>query len=149
MVHIERTALVLHAASRMHALVADIDAYPRFLPWCSATASRPISRNEVEATLQIDFRGVRQRFTTRNRTLDDLSIELRLVDGPFKSLEGLWSFSPLKNDACKVRLVLSYQLASGLLERVVGPLFHHIAGTLVEAFVRRADNLGDPPPDAR
>ncbi len=149
MVHIERSALVLHAADRMHALVADIGAYPQFLPWCRASEVRSIDADEVEATLHIEYRGIRQRFTTRNRTSADGSIELRLVSGPFKSLEGKWSFAVLRRDASKVHLELSYQLASGLLEHVVGPMFNYIAGTLVDAFVRRADSLDDTHADAR
>ncbi|MFM9884557.1 MAG: type II toxin-antitoxin system RatA family toxin [Burkholderiales bacterium] len=148
MVHIERSALVLHPALLMHALVADIAAYPQFLPWCQGSESRRIAPDEVEATLQIEYRGVRQRFTTRNRTHPDHSIALALVDGPFKHLDGRWSFAPLRSDASKVHLVLNYQLASGLLEHVVGPMFSFIAGTLVDAFVRRADSLGNGKLDA-
>jgi len=141
MVRIERSALVMHPASRMSALVADIDAYPQFLPWCSGAEARVLANDTVEATLHVEFRGLRQRFTTRNRTLADGAIELALVDGPFRSLEGLWQFVPLRADASKVQLVLSYQLASGLLEHVAGPAFQYIAGTMVEAFTKRADAL--------
>ena len=141
MVHIERSALVLHPALVMQALVSDIAAYPQFLPWCRGSERRLIAPDEVEATLHIEFRGIRQRFTTRNRTHSDQSIELKLVEGPFNHLDGRWSFVPLGSDASKVNLVLNYQLASGLLEHVVGPMFSFIAGTLVDAFVRRADSL--------
>ncbi len=149
MVHIERSALVLHSALMMHGLVSDIAAYPQFLPWCRASESRLLAPDLVEATLHIEFRGVRQRFTTRNRTHPDQSIALELVDGPFKQLDGRWSFVPLRSDASKVNLVLDYQLASGLLEHVVGPMFSFIAGTLVDAFVRRADSFGKGELDAR
>lgn len=148
MVRIERSALVLFSAEQMHALVADIEAYPTFLPWCRASASRRLGPRQVEATLQIEYRGVRQRFTTQNETADDLSIALKLVDGPFRSLDGLWSFTPLQRNASRVQLVLNYQLASGLLEHLIGPMFNHIAGTLVDAFVRRADTLANQAADA-
>ncbi|MFN0305078.1 MAG: type II toxin-antitoxin system RatA family toxin [Burkholderiales bacterium] len=148
MVHIERSALVLHPAFVMHALVADIPAYPQFLPWCQGSERRLIAPDEVEATLHIEFRGIRQRFTTRNKTHPDQSIELKLVEGPFNHLDGRWSFVPLGADASKVHLVLNYQLASGLLEHLVGPMFSFIAGTLVEAFVRRAESLDQGKRDA-
>jgi ribosome-associated toxin RatA of RatAB toxin-antitoxin module len=148
MVRIERSALVLFSVERMHALVADIEAYPTFLPWCRATKCRQIGPKEVEATLQIEYRGIRQQFTTRNTTLDDLSIALRLADGPFKALDGLWTFTPLQPNASRVQLVLNYQLANGLLEHLIGPMFNHIAGTMVDAFVRRADALANQAADA-
>jgi ribosome-associated toxin RatA of RatAB toxin-antitoxin module len=148
MVRIERSALVMFSAEQMHALVADIGAYPSFLPWCRSCDCRQIGPQEVEATLHIEYRGVRQRFTTRNTTQDDLSIALRLVDGPFKALDGLWTFTPLQHNASRVQLVLSYQLASGLLEHLIGPMFNHIAGTMVEAFVRRAEALANQAADA-
>jgi ribosome-associated toxin RatA of RatAB toxin-antitoxin module len=127
----------------MYALVADARSYPAFLPWCRGADVRDMATDEVEATLHIEFRGIRQRFTTRNRLLPESAIELNLVDGPFRSLDGRWTFTALETRASKVSLALSYEFASGVLEHLVGPAFSIISSTLVDAFVKRADALGD------
>jgi ribosome-associated toxin RatA of RatAB toxin-antitoxin module len=66
---------------------------------------------------------------------------MRLVRGPFRYLEGDWRFTQLGEAGCRIDFQLAYQIASPLLERVVGPVFNHIANTFVDAFVRRADAL--------
>ena len=68
-------------------------------------------------------------------------IRMRLVDGPFRSLDGTWRFNPLAPDACKIEFTLNYEFSSGLLDRLVGPVFGHIAGTMVDAFLKRAESV--------
>ena len=68
----------------------------------------------------------------------------RIVDGPFRDLDGSWRFSPLGEDACKIEFRLRYEFSSKLLERLVGPVFHYIANSLVEVFVKRARQLHGP-----
>ncbi|MCL4798292.1 MAG: type II toxin-antitoxin system RatA family toxin [Burkholderiales bacterium] len=141
MVTVERSALVGHSAPALFAVVADVEAYPAFLPWCAAAGVTRREAGAVVATLSIDYRGVRQRFTTRNEMLDGERIDMRLVDGPFRRLDGTWAFTPLASSACRVDFRLAYELASPLLARAIGPAFEHITNTLVDAFVRRADAL--------
>jgi len=64
-----------------------------------------------------------------------------LLSGPFRHLQGTWHFNALSPEASKVSLHLEYQFASGLLDRLIGPVFEHIANTFVDAFVRRAQEL--------
>lgn len=141
MVIVERQALVPYSATRMYALVEDIEAYPRFLPWC--TAAEVTCRDAVTtvATLHIEYRGVRQQFTTENRKRPGERIELSLLSGPFQSLRGEWRFVALAADACRVELSLAYELASPILDRLLGPAFNHIGNTFVDAFVRRAESI--------
>lgn len=138
---VERSALVAHGAATMFALVENIESYPLFLPWCRATEVRLREPERTIATIHIDYRGVRQSFTTENAKEADASIAMRLVEGPFRKLEGLWQFRPLAEDASKVELRLAYQLASPMLARLVGPVFEGIANSMVDAFVRRADAI--------
>ena len=141
MIVVERSVLVEYSADQMRALVEDVDSYPKFLPWCSGSQVAPVTPELVEATIEISFRGIRQAFTTRNRTELDGSIHrihMILVNGPFKSLEGDWQFQPLSDTACKVILSLQYEFSSKLLEKAIGPVFRHITDTLVDAFVQRA-----------
>jgi ribosome-associated toxin RatA of RatAB toxin-antitoxin module len=139
MVTVERQALVPYSAARMYALVEDVESYPRFLPWCSGAAVEFRDALRTVATLHVEYRGVRQQFTTENRKRPGERIELGLVRGPFRSLRGEWRFAALAEDACRVELSLAYQLRSALLERLFGPAFDHIANTFVDAFVRQAD----------
>jgi ribosome-associated toxin RatA of RatAB toxin-antitoxin module len=139
MVIVERQALVGHSAARMYALVEDVESYPRFLPWCSGAEVAFRDAERTVATLHVEYRGVRQQFTTANRKRPGERIELELVRGPFRSLRGEWRFVALAADACRVELSLAYQLGSALLDRLAGPAFDHIANTFVDAFVRRAD----------
>ena len=136
---VERSALVGHEAAAMYALVEDIESYPRFLPWCRATEVRVREPERTVATIHIDYRGVRQAFTTENVKRDGEAIAMTLVSGPFRQLEGLWRFHPLAPGASKVELRLAYQIASPVLARLIGPVFEGIANSMVDAFVKRAD----------
>ena len=136
---IEKSVLVQHSAANMFALVADIPAYPEFLPWCGGAEVESRDGSRVTATITIDFHGIRQRFTTVNDQHPVERIDLQLVEGPFSKLTGQWRFTALAPDACKVELMLDYEFNNFLLGKVVGPVFHHIATTMVESFVRRAD----------
>ena len=79
--------------------------------------------------------------TTENEKLIPLRMTLKLVDGPFRRLEGLWSFTPLADHACKVQFRLSYEFSSKLFEKIIGPVFSQITNTFVDAFVKRADDI--------
>ena len=141
MAAIEKSVLVRHSAAKMFALVADIEAYPQFLPWCGG--SRVVSREgrQVTAEVDISFHGLTQSFTTRNDQHPTDRIDLRLVKGPFSELDGSWRFTPLADDASKVELTLSYDFNNFLLQRLVGPVFQQIASTMVDSFVKRADEV--------
>ena len=141
MANIEKSVLVRHGAAQMFALVADIEAYPQFLPWCGG--SRVLSRDGSQVTAEVDiaFHGLSQSFTTVNDQHPDDRIDLRLVKGPFSQLDGGWRFTALADDACKVELVLNYDFNNFLLQTLVGPVFHTIATTMVDSFVKRADEV--------
>ena len=141
MIRVEQAVLVPHSAERMFQLVDDVASYPKFLPWCGGTEIKTKDEKITEATIKIDFHGIKQRFTTRNEKAPFASMNVMLVNGPFKHLQGHWRFHPLSDTACKVELELEYEFASKWLEKLVGPVFSHIATTLIDAFVRRAEAL--------
>jgi ribosome-associated toxin RatA of RatAB toxin-antitoxin module len=138
---IERSLLVPYSAERMFRLIEEVDNYPQFLPWCPASRARPLPDGSVEATIEIAFHGVRSRFTTRNVMDRPREIQLALVDGPFRRLSGHWRFLELPEQSCKVSLHLQYQFAAGPLGRLIAPVFETIAGSLIDAFARRAETL--------
>ncbi len=141
MARVHKSVLVAHPVACMRGLVEDVPSYPQFLPWCGGAEVREQQGDVTVASVTINFHGVRQAFTTRNTRQSPERIDIALVDGPFRSLEGHWSFLPLGDEGCRVELVLEYDFSSSLLERLIGPVFARIADSLVDAFVTRADAL--------
>lgn len=141
MATVKKSALVLYSAAEMYALVEDIEAYPRFLPWCRSTQVLSRNEDEVRATIEMVKGGVHKSFTTCNRMQNHKMIDIRLLEGPFKRLEGYWRFEPLRADASKVSLDMEFEFASSLLRMAVEPVFKQIANSLVDAFCKRAVDL--------
>lgn len=125
----------------MFDLVEDVEQYPRFLPWCSGTSVTHRDSQVTHATININYRGIKQSFSTKNLKQPPERMNLQLVEGPFRALDGEWRFTPLNNDACRIDFRLSYEFSSVLLEKLVGPVFGHIAGTMMDAFLKRADQV--------
>lgn len=138
---VSRSAIVPFSAEEMFALVEDIEHYPEFLPWCSGTEVTLRDSGRTCATIHISYRGVRQSFSTENRKSAPERMTMNLVQGPFRALDGEWRFVMLAAAACRVEFNLQYEFSSSLLERLVGPVFGHIAGTMVDAFLKRAEQL--------
>ncbi len=141
MSRVEKSVLVMHSAQEMWELVDNIPEYPGFLPWCSGAEVSERSSEQVIATLHINFHGLRQQFTTCNRSQPGQCLTMDLVRGPFQHLRGEFRFTPLQAQACKISFALEWTFASRILEKVVGPVFHSIANSMVEAFVSRADQV--------
>lgn len=135
---VSRTALVPYSAAEMFALVNDIESYPRFLPWCGAAEVLQSGEDEIRARVEIAYGSVRKAFTTRNRLQKDKMIEMRLLEGPFRHLEGYWRFDSLGERACKVSLDLDFEFSGRLVGLALGPVFNQIANTLVDSFAKRA-----------
>ena len=144
MVNVEKSVLVGYSAARMYALVEDIEAYPQFLPWCSGTRVTFRDAEKTVATLMVNYHGLRQQFTTENLRQESSLIEIRLLDGPFRHLDGFWRFRPLADNASKIEFRLSYDLSGKLFDKLAGPVFNHIADTFVDAFVKRALTVYGP-----
>jgi ribosome-associated toxin RatA of RatAB toxin-antitoxin module len=138
---VEKSVLIEYSAAQMYALVENVADYPEFLPWCGGTEILKQEGDVTRAAIIIDFRGIKQRFSTENRAIAPQLIEMTLVDGPFRQLDGSWRFKALGDDACKIEFRLHYEFSSKLLEKLVGPVFHFIASTFVDAFVKRARQL--------
>jgi ribosome-associated toxin RatA of RatAB toxin-antitoxin module len=144
MPHVERSALVHYSAEQMYELVADVEAYPEFLPWCGGAEVKPDQASSVLASIDIAYLGIRARFTTRNEQRFPVQISMSLVDGPFRVLEGQWRFVALRAGASKVQLSLDYQFGAGLLEVALAPAFDVIANSMVDSFAERAEALYGP-----
>lgn len=140
---VHKSVLIWYGAEEMFALVTDIPRYPEFLPWCDHAQVLETYPDGVKAEVGISFGGIRQTFVTRNTHVPGKLVRMELVEGPFSSLNGTWTFTGLAEGerACKVALELQYAFKSGALAALVGPVFDRIAGTLVDAFVKRAEQV--------
>ena len=138
---VEKTVLVMHSAEKMFGLVDAVEDYPKFLPWCGGTALLARDAINTKATIHINYHGIKQSFTTLNTKQMPKSMLISLVDGPFKQLNGEWQFVPLQANACKIIFKLNYEFANSMLEKIIAPVFSHIANTFVDSFVKRADSI--------
>ncbi|PIE82783.1 MAG: ubiquinone-binding protein [Candidatus Contendobacter odensis] len=141
MAMVKKSALVFYSASEMYALVNDVEAYPQFLPWCRSAQLFDHAENEVRATIEMAKGRVHKSFTTINRLQENKMINIRLLEGPFKHLQGYWHFEPLRADACKISLDMEFEFSNRLTRMAIEPVFKHIAESLVEAFCKRAVDL--------
>ncbi|TFZ08247.1 type II toxin-antitoxin system RatA family toxin [Ramlibacter humi] len=141
---VHRSVLIWYSAEEMFKLVTDVAQYPKFLPWCDRAAVLEQDDRGMKAEVSIAFSGIRQSFVTRNDHVPGRQVHMKLVEGPFSNLDGNWTFVPVGKAgqrACKVELDLNYGFKSGALAAVVGPVFDRIAGSLVDAFVKRAEHV--------
>lgn len=141
MKRIARSAIVEHSAAQVFALVEDVEAYPSFLPWCRAAEVRDRGSRTLVARLTVGIAGLSQSFTTRNENRPPSEIDMRLVEGPFRSFSAAWRFRELSARACRIEFSMEYEFASRTLARVLEPLFDKIADTMVDAFARRANQV--------
>ena len=141
MPRISRSADVPFPAPDMFDLVADIERYPSFLPWCRSATVHARSSSEVTASLEIARGPFRKSFTTRNRMTGRQRIEIELVDGPFSRLDGCWSFDGIAARRCKVGFEMQFEISNRVAARILTPLFEEIARTMVDAFSRRAHQV--------
>lgn len=135
---IARSAIVEHSAAEMYALVEDIEAYPGFLPRCTAAVVHERRPGTTKATLTVGIGAVSQSFTTLNENRPGEAIDMRLVEGPFRRFGARWRFVPLSPRACRIEFSLEYEFSGRALGRLLAPLFDGIADSMVDAFVRRA-----------
>ncbi len=138
---VEKSVLVPHSAERMFNLVDRVEAYPEFLPWCGGASVDKMDGANMVATVHIDYRHIKQSFTTKNARDIPSRIRMRLVNGPFRHLDGEWLFTALAPDACKISFRLHYEFSSKLLEKLVGPVFHYITSSFVDAFIQQAEKV--------
>lgn len=136
---VHKSVLLAYSAEQMFALVDNIEDYPKFLPWCGGAEVRQREGNKVVAMVTINYHGVKQTFSTENTNTPPTSIEMALIEGPFRHLTGSWHFKPLREDACKIEFELHYEFSSKMLEQLIGPVFNMIANSFVDSFVKRAE----------
>jgi ribosome-associated toxin RatA of RatAB toxin-antitoxin module len=144
---VHKSVLIWYSAEEMFNLVTDVGKYDQFLPWCDHAKVITATPDTMQAEVGIAMAGVKQTFTTQNtHTINDTGrqIDMKLLNGPFSNLEGSWTFTPVGDTsqrACKTELHLNYGFDNAVLAALVGPVFDKIAASLVDAFVKRADQI--------
>lgn len=141
---VHKSVLIWYSAAEMFALVIDVARYPQFLPWCDHASVSEQDASGMTATVGLSIAGLKQSFTTRNTHIPDRQVHLLLVKGPFSKLDGQWDFTPVGaagERACKVEFSLRYDFNNAALAALIGPVFEKIAGSLVDAFVKRAGQV--------
>jgi len=122
----------------MFTLVDDVEAYPEFLPWCNDTEVHKRTDNVVDATLELHKGSLSNHFTTRNTRHEFESIEIALIGGPFRQLQGGWRFTEIGEEGCKVTLELEFAFENMFIDMMFGALFEDTCNSLVDAFTKRA-----------
>lgn len=138
MTAVRKSALVPYSAAEMFELVADIESYPKFLPWCGGARILACEPAAITAAVDIAYSGVNKTFTTRNELTPPTHMRLKLLDGPFSRLDGDWRFEPLGAQASKISLDLEFEFANRLLGFALNSTFSKIADSMVDSFLRRA-----------
>ncbi len=152
MKRVHKSILLWYSPREMYDLVVAVDRYPQFLPWCERAEVLDHHGDTMTARLHLAYAGVRHAFTTRNTHEPPRSVLVQLVDGPFSMLDGMWQFQPIGRagaaagddadpSACRIEFELDYAFANRALEAVLSPVFDKIANTLVDHFVRRAEQV--------
>ena len=137
--NIHKSAIVLHPAQKMFQLVDSVENYPQFLPWCGSTQIIERDNDKTIASIEINYKGIRQTFTTENTKKQNQEMIIKLIDGPFKSLSGEWMFKNLDKDSCQIELKLKYEFSNIILDKLISPVFNMIANTFIDEFIKEAN----------
>ena len=134
-----------YTAKQMYDLVADVETYPDFLPWCAATRIRKVTKDShktiIEADLIIAFKVFRERFGSRvTLKAEKFSIDVEYLDGPFKYLNNHWIFRDV-DGGCEADFFVDFEFKSRVLQTLIGVVFNEAMQRIVKAFEMRADDL--------
>ncbi|MFN8770151.1 MAG: type II toxin-antitoxin system RatA family toxin [Neisseriaceae bacterium] len=136
---IKKSVIVPHTPQRIFEIVSDIEHYPNYLPWCSKSEIRRENENVVIGSVFIEYLKIKTHFVTKNINTPYSKIDMELVEGPFKFMQGSWQFTPLGENGCKIDFVLKYKFTNSIIERVIGPVFNYITKNIVDSFILYAN----------
>ncbi len=143
---IRRNALVTFSPEQMFDLVIDVERYPEFLPWVAGAELHEKSERDLLASMEMQRGGMRERFTTRNEFERPGFMDMQLVRGPFRVLDGRWTFTAIADAGTRIELAMRFEFANPVVSLLFGKAFEHSCNTLIDAFVARARALHGPRP---
>ncbi|MFU2075128.1 type II toxin-antitoxin system RatA family toxin [Gallibacterium anatis] len=138
---VSQTMLVPHSAEQMYQLVNNYQRYPEFLPGCISGKTLHQQGNELDAELIVSKAGIRLAFTTHNTMQPNQSIQMKLMEGPFKHLNGEWRFLELDEYSSQISLQLQFSFSNALVEKMFGKIFQQLTSQMVQAFKQRAKEI--------
>ena len=139
--------LLPYTPEQMYGLVADIERYPEFLPWCVAARIRERQADAITADLVIGFRMIRERFTSHVKLVPPGRIDVTYAEGPFRYLNNYWIFERVPG-GCRIDFFVDFEFKSRVLQKVIEVLFGEAVRRMVAAFEGRARQLyGNAAPD--
>lgn len=140
---VKKSREVKYSCQQMYELVNNVESYHEFLPYCSKSEVHYRDEHEVRATLEISAAGMSKSFTTKNLLQKNKMIEIRLIDGPFKYLEGFWRFDVTASGTTLIAMDLEFEFAGRMISMLLGPVFEQVSQKMVDAFCDRAEQLYD------
>ncbi len=135
---VRKSIITSFSARQIYDLVTDVKSYPQFIPACRRGTINEIHADGYTATLNFNLGGLQKSFTTRNVAIPYEKITMELVAGPFRYLNGRWTFTELDADSCKVEFEINYEFSSKLFAAASVKVFNHISETMVSAFHEEA-----------
>lgn len=141
MVAIHKSTTVPYSAEEMYALVNDIESYPEFLRWCKEASVINKTESHLQATVYIAAGKIKQSFTTENTMQPGRNINMQLVEGPFKYLNGTWRFEPVGSQESKITLHIDFEFKNKLLKLALNHTFNQIMDSMVGSFYQRANEI--------
>lgn len=138
---VNQSSLVPYSAEQMYNLVNNYEQYPQFLSGCVGTKTLSNGETELQAELHIQKLGISQHFSTHNTMIPNERIEMKLIKGPFRHLQGEWTFTPFDEQSCKIALKLDFEFANPVVGMLFGKVFNEMTLKMVNAFKRRAKEV--------
>jgi len=138
---VKKHLILPYTAAQMFDLVNAIEEYPTFLPYCHEAIVYTRSDEAIKAKVCLAKGGVQYTFTTLNQLQKNQKIEMNLIEGPFKTLSGIWQFSDLPTGGVSIQLDLNFSFSSKWLNLSISPFIPLISNRLIEAFTARARDL--------
>ncbi len=135
-----RSALIACLPEQVYALVNDVASYPNFVPGCSGAEILMQTEREVVVRLRVHRGPLSTQLTTRNHLRPHSEIRMELVSGPLRALNGLWTFTPVGSNGCRIELQLQFEFSNPLKAALLEPLLEGTAASMVQAFVARAQH---------
>jgi len=133
-----------HRPADLYGLVADIEKYPEFLPWCVAIRVRNRHENTVTADMVIGFKMFRESFSTRVTLSPPNRIDVEYLNGPFKYLNNHWVFEDGDDGGCVIDFYVDFEFRSKLLQKAIGVVFNEAVIKMIDAFEKRANKMLTP-----
>lgn len=134
-----------YSATQMYNLVADVAAYPEFLPWCIATRIRSQKGNLMIADMVIGFKMIREKYTSEVTLEEGTKVTVIYKNGPFKYLNSHWIFEDDGKGGCTIDFFVDFEFRSALLQKVMGAVFNEAVQLMMSAFEKRAIQLYSEP----